>query len=490
MMLGEAIVARGLITPKELDYALSVQKVTGSKLGHVLVSKRFIRHSDLVKILAEISPDSLTSESVRDIRPTTRELRLHKVIIAAETRDEVFAATLGSQRQAHLMLKGYYPDKAIRWVPLAPEKMDSFIERADFLAETANVGENTGDRMLSKLIDKAVRMGASDIHISADEDCYHALARVDGSRQLIHMGTREEHTQLLARIKDIGGMDTAETRNVQDGGFNEERDGHDLSYRINSIPTEAGATEKVTIRILDPDQANPSLEDLGITRLDQWKKGISRDRGICIIAGPTGSGKSTTLQATVRGFDRVEKAVYTIEDPVEYRIPLVDQVNVNPLVGLDFAKGLKGFMRADPDIIVVGEIRDEETARLAMKAAETGHLVLATVHAGSPRAVLNRLKNLGMDMHSLREELRAIMVQRLVRTLCAECKGGCAHCGGTGYRGRTLVSECQSFTATEDSRRLFETADVWWPTLEDDARLKITQGITDESQVERLLSDI
>jgi general secretion pathway protein E len=220
--------------------------------------------------------------------------------------------------------------------------------------------------------------------------------------------------------------------------------------------------------------------------MEDWRAGIGRTDGLCLICGPTGSGKTTTLSATIKEMDRFALSVNTLEDPVEYRIPFVAQVNVNAAVGLDFARGIRAFMRADPDVIVVGEVRDTDTARNAIKGAETGHLMLATLHTGSIPGAVQRLRDLDIPIYELRHVLRSVLAQRLVRSVCVHCKGaGCNNCMNTGYGGRVPVSECAYFSSEEDVERML-AGERWWPTLLDDAVLKYKQGITDLRELERV----
>lgn len=242
----------------------------------------------------------------------------------------------------------------------------------------------------------------------------------------------------------------------------------------------------MVIRVLDPDRVNPVLENLGITRLGEFRRGVSRPDGLFLICGPTGSGKTTTLNAAVREMDVLGKAVFSIEDPSEYKIPYVGQVETNDTVGLDFARAVKAFMRNDPDIIILGEIRDNETAQNAIKAAETGHLVIGTLHTSSIHGVLGRLKNIGVPDHELRYLLRGVLVQRLVRKVCKECEGvGCKSCGQTGYSGRTIVSECV-YLHDETQVQAVINGERWWDTLLDDALKKSAAGITDAREIERV----
>ena len=259
------------------------------------------------------------------------------------------------------------------------------------------------------------------------------------------------------------------------------------------------------VRILDPDAVNPSLDSLGITRINHWRRGITRQNGLCLICGPTGSGKTTTLNASIRELPRFSKKIYTVEDPVEYRIPYVGQVSINPQVGLDFPKAIRNFMRADPDMIVLGEVRDADTARNAIKAADTGHLVMATLHTGSIVSALSRLRDLEVDAYELRYMLRAVLVQTLIRTICKACEGAghvgshiCPSCRGTGYSARTVVSECQSFTDSAEVDRVIEmtspgykaSGPMPWPEMIDDAIDVMARGDTSIDELRRVFGSL
>jgi type II secretory ATPase GspE/PulE/Tfp pilus assembly ATPase PilB-like protein len=246
------------------------------------------------------------------------------------------------------------------------------------------------------------------------------------------------------------------------------------------------------LRILDPERAQFNLISLGISGVDKWLEASSRSDGLCLICGPTGSGKTTTLNATTRQLDRFEKSIYTIEDPVEYNIPFVAQVNINDAVGLNFPKAVRAFMRGDPDVIVIGEVRDNETARHAIKAAETGHLVYATLHTGSIHGSIQRLKDLDIDTHELKYIMRSVMAQRLMRTLCPVCNGedphhlDCPQCRGRRYTSRTIVSECQYFPTIEDVNELLTSDEIKWETMLEDAYGKYYAGMTDELELVRV----
>ncbi|HRJ13328.1 MAG TPA: ATPase, T2SS/T4P/T4SS family, partial [Alphaproteobacteria bacterium] len=334
------------------------------------------------------------------------------------------------------------------------------------------------------LLSRAVRSNASDIHIEPRSHSFTVFFRLLGVRQIVHEGSLEQFGVMAAQIKDRSRMDQVETRVPQDGSFSIVTVGRVVDARVATIPTVNG--EVVVIRLLDPDRANVRLEALGISRIDELHSAVNYPYGLALVCGATGSGKTTTLNATVREMDRFERSIRTVEEPVEYRIPYVAQVNVNRIVGLDFATALRAFMRADPDVIVLGEIRDVETGSLTLRAAETGHMVMATLHTGSIRGAFGRLKALEVSPLDLQPLLRGVLVQRLIRTLCIACRGsGCHVCFGTGFSGRTVVSECTSFRSESEVKRAFD-GESWWPSMIRDAMDKVEQGTTSVLELRRV----
>jgi general secretion pathway protein E len=308
--------------------------------------------------------------------------------------------------------------------------------------------------------------------------------RLLGVRTIVHEGSLEQYGVLAAQVKDRARMDQVETRMPQDGSFSIVTVGRVVDARVATVPTVNG--EVIVIRLLDPDRANVRIEELGISRIQDWRTATNYPYGLALVCGATGSGKTTTLNATVREMDRFGRAIRTVEEPVEYRIPFVSQVNVNRIVGLDFATALRAFMRADPDVIILGEVRDNETASLTLRAAETGHMVMATLHTGSIRGAFGRLKALDVSPLDLYPLLRGVLVQRLIRTLCLVCRGkGCHVCFGTGYTGRTVVSECTSFRSEPEVRRAFD-GETWWPSMIQDALEKVDAGMTSVEELRRV----
>lgn len=474
--LGAYLIDKGWITPEALAVSLAEQNTTQERLGTILVRSGFLTRQRLVDAILEISPDRIHGEELYDPKVPVELLENTGTLLVAETPGAIYLGTLGSELAVRQALSPFFPDREFRFVPLQPDRLDNYLVKLR--------GLQTDDSNLSeRILRSALLAGASDVHIIPKPESYSLFFRVLGVLEHYQEGTLDEYLTLVARIKDLSRMDLAERRLPQDGGFQMEFSGRYVDLRVATIPGVDG--ENVVIRLLDPDNVRPSLDSLGITRIQEWRRGVSLPDGLCIIGGPTGSGKTSTLNATVREMDRLGRAIYTAEDPVEYRQAYVRQVNINPGVGLDFNRALRAFMRADPDIIMLGEVRDLETAKMAIRAAETGHLVLATLHTESIHGAYSRLRDIGLQEYELRYLLRAVLIQRLVRTLCSYCQGaGCNHCHGKGYGGRNPVSECAYFANEEEVSRMF-AGEKWWPTIKEDAWELVRQGITDERELIR-----
>ncbi len=480
MRLGEYLLSKDLINETQLHAALEEQKVTGEKLGLILTRGGFITRQMLLDAILATNPDAIHGESHFTARVPPEVLLSARTMVVAETAGKVFLATLGSERQAYAEIKPHYPEADLVFVAANIEQLDHYLE--DLRAM-----QQDDDSLVDKLLRRAFSEGVSDVHIIPRYGSYSVLFRRLGVRQHVHEGSLDEYNTLGARIKDLSRMDLAERRIPQDGGFQMEYNGKLVDLRVATVPTSN--SEYIVIRLLDPDRVQPRLDGLGISRVVDWRKGTSRPDGLCLICGPTGSGKTTTLNATVKEMDRFSNSIFTLEDPVEYRIPYVGQVNTNPALGLDFARGIRAFMRSDPDVIVVGEIRDPETARNAVKAGETGHLVLGTLHTSTIFGAVSRLRDLDVPANELTYLLRSVLVQRLLRTVCQHCGGeGCKACSGSGYGGRTIVSECAYFRNEEEVMRMLK-GERWWPTMLEDAVLKYREGVTNAKEVLRVFGE-
>lgn len=478
--LGEYLLARGLINEAQLSAALAEQKITSERLGLILVRGGFITRATLLDAILATNPDQIHGEQLFTARVPGDVLLATRSMVVAETKNRVFVATLGSERQARIEIEPYYPESELVFVAANFEQVDNYLEDVRAMLQD-------DDSLVDRLLRRAFSENVSDVHIIPRHSSYTVMFRYLGVRHHVHEGTLDEYNTLAARIKDLSRMDLAERRIPQDGGFQMEYNGKLVDLRVAAVPTSN--SEYIVIRLLDPDRVQPSLNGLGITRVAEWRKGVSRPDGLCLICGPTGSGKTTTLNASVKEMDRFSNSIFTLEDPVEYRIPYVGQVNVNPALGLDFARGIRAFMRSDPDVIIVGEIRDPETARNAIKAAETGHLVLGTLHTGTIHGAVQRLRDLDVPANELVYLLRSVLVQRLIRTICPHCHGkGCPACSGTGYAARTIVSECAYFPGEDDVKSLL-AGERSWPTMVEDALLKLKEGITTDREVIRIFGE-
>jgi type IV pilus assembly protein PilB len=351
------------------------------------------------------------------------------------------------------------------------EQVIDELASADFGVEVAVENELEASerapvvKLVNSVIQQGIRDGASDIHIEPGEDIVKIRYRIDGQLHETMKYPKHLHNAVIARIKIISDMDITIKRLPQDGRKKFEFDRIHADLRISTLPTVHG--EKIAIRILDRDKYFLKLENLGFSseNLGEFKKIISNPYGMILVSGPTGSGKTTTLYSALHELDFVGKNIVTIEDPVEYILEGINQVQVQPKIGLNFAEGLRSILRQDPNIIMVGEIRDSETADIAIRAALTGHLVLSTIHTNDSASVITRLIDMGVEPFLIASSVIGVVAQRLVRKICPECKiqyeaddkellplgisspqklykgTGCSFCNNTGYKGRVAIYE-------------------------------------------------
>jgi len=306
--------------------------------------------------------------------------------------------------------------------------------------------ESAGDapiiRMLNALLTQAVRDGASDIHIEPYERHSSVRFRVDGTLREVVQPNRALHAALISRLKIMADLDISEKRLPQDGRISLRLGTRAIDVRVSTLPSAHG--ERAVLRLLDKSENRLSLESVGmqggvLARMEQL---IGQPHGIILVTGPTGSGKTTTLYGALSRLDATRSNIMTVEDPIEYELPGVGQTQVNSKIELTFAKALRAILRQDPDVIMIGEIRDFETAQIAIQASLTGHLVLATLHTNDAASAVTRLVDMGVEPFLLSSSLLGVLAQRLVRKYCLQCRGsGCEHCGHTGYAGRTGVFE-------------------------------------------------
>jgi type IV pilus assembly protein PilB len=372
--------------------------------------------------------------------------------------------------------------------------------------------------LLESYIKKAFKAKASDIHIEPTKDFLRIRFRIDGVLREMGKERIEVLSPLASRIKVLARLDITETRKPQDGRFQFTLDNHDLDIRVSIFPTVYG--ENISLRILEPASILVGLEELGMQPLflAKYKELISRPNGLILVTGPNGSGKTTTLYSSLNIINSPDKNIVTLEDPVEYHLPYIRQTQVNTEIGLTFASGLRSLLRQDPDIIMVGEIRDKETAEIAVQASLTGHLVLTTLHTNNSLGALIRLINMGIESYLLSSALLCVIAQRLVRKICPECaesyqpppellkelgferkiefkKGkGCQHCNFTGYAGRTGIfeilindEEIEPLITSKDFKTIERKArEKGMKSLREAGFEKVIQGITTLEEVQRV----
>ncbi len=365
-------------------------------------------------------------------------------------------------------------------------------------------------RMINALLTQAARDGASDIHIEAFETYSQVRFRVDGTLRDVVRPKRALHAALVSRIKIMAQLDIAEKRLPQDGRITLRVGGRAIDVRVSTLPTGHG--ERVVLRLLEKDLSKLTLENLGMSdrTLRKFDELIHQPHGIILVTGPTGSGKTTTLYGAIRRLDHATTNIMTVEDPIEYDLEGIGQTQVNPKIEMDFARALRAILRQDPDVVMIGEIRDLETAQIAVQASLTGHLVLATLHTNDAASAVTRLIDMGIEPFLLSSSLLAVLAQRLVRKLCPHCKQpvesagaggqtyravGCVQCGHTGYLGRTGIYELLTVddelrllvhngANDTDIRRTAERAGML--PLRADAMRWVAAGITSQEEVLRV----
>ncbi len=404
---------------------------------------------------------------------------------------------------------------------------DDFFSLAEELPNNQDLLDSDDDAPIIKLINamlsEAIKESASDIHIETFETALSIRFRVDGVLREVLTPSRKLAPLLVSRVKVMAKLDIAEKRIPQDGRISLRIGGRAVDVRVSTMPSSHG--ERVVMRILDKNATRLDLHSLGMTDENhrEFRELIHRPHGILLVTGPTGSGKSTTLYAGLQELDRQEKNILTVEDPIEFDIDGIGQTQVNPKVDMTFARGLRAILRQDPDVVMVGEIRDLETAEIAVQASLTGHLVMSTLHTNTAVGAVTRLKDMGIESFLISSSLVGVLAQRLVRTLCPECKEpyeatreqkhlfglknkdpltlyratGCPHCLQKGYRGRTGIHELlivdeqvKTLIHTDASEQAMEEViRTKTPSIRADGLLKVRQGITTLEEVVRVTEE-
>ncbi|MEI6384113.1 MAG: ATPase, T2SS/T4P/T4SS family [Betaproteobacteria bacterium] len=354
-------------------------------------------------------------------------------------------------------------------------------------------------RMLNALLTQAARDGASDIHIEAYERNSSVRFRIDGTLREVVQPHRALHAALISRLKIMAELDIAEKRLPQDGRISLRLGQRAIDVRVSTLPGAHG--ERAVLRLLDKSESRLSLQHLGMQghTLERFNQLIAQPHGILLVTGPTGSGKTTTLYAALQQLDSSRFNIMTVEDPIEYELPGIGQTQINTKIDLTFAKALRAILRQDPDVIMIGEIRDFETAQIAVQASLTGHLVLATLHTNDSLSAIMRLTDMGIEPFLLSSSLLGVLAQRLVRKTCTACKGkGCDACGQTGYQGRTGIYELVAIDEelrtlihqrAPESQLRTQAQRSGWVSMRDDGARLVQMGVTSPEELLRVTRD-
>jgi general secretion pathway protein E len=554
--LGELLVEQAKISERDVERTLLAQAEMGELFGQVLVKLGLVSEQDVALALSEqldiplqlgaefpeetiqldgVAQDFLVNNSVVPVAVTEAEVKFVATVpqdpflakALSMALDKPVSIALGLESDINKAIQGYLQGDEDEEESLndhfSGQSDDEFIEHLKDLASEAPV-----IRLVNQIIHRALDMGASDIHIEPFEDGLQLRYRVDGVLQDYPDPPAGNLAAAIAsRIKLLSQMNIAERRLPQDGRIMTRVKGHELDLRVSTIPTVHG--ESIVMRVLDRESIKLSLSDMGFSddTLARYQELLARPHGVLLVTGPTGSGKTTTLYASLVSLDCEALKVITVEDPVEYQLQGVNQIQVQPQIELDFARSLRAILRQDPDIIMIGEMRDTETAQIGVQSALTGHLVLSTLHTNTAASAITRLEDMGVERYLITSSVNGVLAQRLVRSLCKSCKApveldkayinqtglrryvetdtcvvyqatGCEACMQTGYAGRTGIHEL--FVLDDEMHRVIMSgADATvlhaaarrqgMTTLYEDGLRKVVQGITSMEEVLRVTQD-
>ncbi|OLQ88887.1 MSHA biogenesis protein MshE [Vibrio ponticus] len=498
--LGDLLVEEGIITEQQVELALAEQQGSGRKLGATLIDLGFLTEKQMLTFLSQqldvplidLSRMNIDIDAVQ-LLPEVHARRLRALVIGRNQDSLRVAMSDPADLFAQEALLSQLPQYSIEFV-IAPEKqlvegfdryyrrtkeIASFAEQLqaehqvneafDFNIEDDDSDEVTVVKLINSLFEDAIQVGASDIHIEPDANVLRLRQRIDGVLHETLLNEINIASALVLRLKLMANLDISEKRLPQDGRFNIKAKGQSVDIRMSTMPVQYG--ESVVMRLLNQSSGVRKLEESGLPPelLSRLRKQLRRPHGMILVTGPTGSGKTTTLYGALSELNEPSKKIITAEDPVEYRLPRVNQVQVNSKINLDFSTILRTFLRQDPDIILVGEMRDQETVEIGLRAALTGHLVLSTLHTNDAVDSALRMMDMGAPGYLVASAVRAVVAQRLVRKVCPDCKTehhleeshrqwltqrfpnqveasfvrgrGCQNCNLTGYRGRIGVFE-------------------------------------------------
>ncbi|MFN4263108.1 MAG: GspE/PulE family protein [Thioalkalivibrionaceae bacterium] len=537
--LGERLVAKGRLSPRDLERALAAQGEIGERLGSVLIKLGLCSESDVLQALSEQTgiPIAISSDWEECLPLIVEGLReafidAHRVVpfavsdgvlfyAAADPLDSFISTSL--ELATHLRVRPHFASAAdielgLRKYHDGATSDEDSDDEADGVEDEIEFVENLRDlasdapviRWVNEVVAGAVDLGASDIHVEPFDGECQVRYRVDGVLTLSEGPSLNLVRAVISRIKLLAGLDISEQRLPQDGRIRMRSKGRDLDLRVSTVPTMHG--ESVVMRVLDRNAARMGLDRMGFsdTNLVRFRRAIHRPFGLVLLTGPTGSGKTTTQYASLTEVSDPGKKILTVEDPVEYQLAGINQIAVHPQIGLDFPQALRSILRQDPDIVMIGEMRDTETAKIAVQAALTGHLVLSTLHTNTSIGAIARLADMGVERFLIASSLICVVAQRLVRRLCDHCKRplneaskecvpvGCEACGGSGYSGRFAIHEVleidddlrQLITGGAPSEALEKHARAaGMKMLYDDGLRAVAAGMTSRAEVLRVANE-
>ena len=552
---GELLVRGGKLTPRDLERALAAQHEMGGALDAVLVNLGLVSEVDAAHALAEhlglpfLPADAYPAVLAEPGGLLPEFLKAHHVL-PLRAQDGALQVAMRAPQDAFVLkalrlTTGLEPQPVVGLGTEIDKALQHYLDEASESAQEdgAQEGEagDAGDfvehlrdlaseapviRLVNNIIGRVIELRASDIHLEPFDDGLHVRYRIDG---VLHPGdvvTAAQGAAVSSRVKLLAHLDIAERRLPQDGRIKTRVKGRELDLRVSTVPTVHG--ESVVMRVLDRASVRFSLEDMGFSKdtLARFNQLINRPHGILLVTGPTGSGKTTTLYAALAKLDSTTQKIITVEDPVEYQLEGINQIQVHAQINLTFANALRSILRQDPDIIMIGEMRDGETAQIAVQSSLTGHLVLSTLHTNTAASAVVRMQDMGVERYLITSTVNGVLAQRLVRRLCAHCKkpvqpppellqssglarfvtpgqpiyeaGGCDHCRGTGYQGRTGIHELlvvdeamrSAILQGHDASALHNLAvKSGMYTLYDDGLRKVAAGVTSLDEVLRVTQD-
>lgn len=449
------------ITQTAVQRAENASHKTDTPIEKTLLEFGLVDEDELYQELAKFLDLRFVTEP--DFNPELSEslsvprdfLKRAEVLPVLEDDSAILVATSDPRAHETIQSVGFHLRLPVQMVIATPTTIKTLLAQSDpandhkedvsdFDVERLNALANDAPtiKLVNDIISDAVRMGASDVHIEAGETSAAIRFRIDGHLRTARTVPEGQRASVISRLKVMADLNISEKRRPQDGRAQISVRGSVIDIRMSTLPTQFG--ESIVLRLLDRSNVSLNWTALGYdqTRIEQIERIANMPNGVFLVAGPTGSGKTTTLYTALSGLNSTDRKIVTVEDPIEYTLPGVNQVQVEPAVEMTFARALRAILRQDPDVIMVGEIRDHETAEIAVRAALVGRLVLSTIHTNDSLSAVTRLIDLGIPPYLLSATLRGVLSQRLVRTVCVTCQGaGCETCGKSGTKGRTVVSE-------------------------------------------------